>query len=313
MMNDSTLLGPIDRLLGRQVVRRILALCPWIICTLLISLPSGTFHDWALFLLAVLLILNVALRHGTRRLAVADERTLDERQRAVRNQAYRLAYRVIAAAFGIPLWLAFFGGDSPKTWLTHAAANGGLVVFYLELLYLLPTAIIAWMEPDHVEIERPVCWRPTQWQRVSAVLVTMLVGLMVWSIGVVFANSSSSSHHRVVVPALRGAKTRPVPCAYFRATKQVGYGVEGTVQFAAEICWNGKRVWQVWGLNRSDCLPSATFMTSVDLACATHFRRDGTMDVDYVADVRASLLPLIHQRVEVRLVVRPDGHVVEFP
>jgi hypothetical protein len=311
-MNDSALLLPIDRILGRQVVRRILAPTPWVVCALLIILPSQTRRDWAAFLLVVLLVLNVTLRRATRRVAVADERTLDAGERAEHSRAYRLAYRVVAIAVGIPLCLTFLGGGSTATHLAHAASNGGLIVFCLELLYLLPTAIIAWIEPDR-QVEGPVRWRPTAWQQASVVLLTMMVAAMLWSLDVAFATSSSNSRHRVTVPAFGGASARSLPCAYFGATRQVGFGVEGTIRFSAEICWNGKRVWQVWGLNRSDCLPGSGIMTAINETCSTRFRRDGTMDVDYVADVRPSLLPFIHQRVEVRLVVRPNGRVARFP
>src|SRR5947209_2598849 len=42
-------------------------------------------------------------------------------------------------------------------------------------------------------------------------------------------------------------------CGNYWDTREIGHGVGATVQLAAGFCWNGKRVWWIWGLHRGDC------------------------------------------------------------
>lgn len=78
---------------------------------------------------------------------------VDERQRAVREQAHYLAYHSWGAAFGLGLVYWYFAGEFGG-WLPRSY-NERTAVFWTLLLSLvsLPSAIIAWLEPDPVPDE----------------------------------------------------------------------------------------------------------------------------------------------------------------
>jgi hypothetical protein len=295
---------------GRQLVRRVLVVVLVPICLLLILVQdAGT----GVLLVLLLLADNLVLRRATQRLAVAPEAALDEREVAVRNRAYRLAYRLLAVAFGIPLWLLFLTAASDPSWILDDVSNGGLVITSLELLFFLPTAIIAWIEPDMPEAE-PIEWHLTGQQKVAAsLLLTLIFVPVLWSIGVAFAGHSSSYRHVDFRNVPFGPGKRLASCEYFGATKQVRAGIGAQIRLSADLCWNGKQVWQEWGLNRSDCQPSSEVLVVASMTCTTRFGHDGTIHVLYRADAHAALLPFIQRHVTIGLVIRPDGHVIRFP
>lgn len=305
-------------LLGRQRVRRGLTLVLGLICVLLAEGPAvgaliGPDWETALGILAVLLLLglNLVLRSATRRLAVAEDSALDERQEEIRNYAYRLSHRVLAVAFGIPLWLLFF--RSPATgapsWLQDALSNGGLIVVYLELLFFLPTAAIAWIEPDTPEDEE-IEHRRLSWpQRISwTALVSVILLPFALSLALPFVSSTTSNNHIIHFPS--GTSSLGT-CRYVGATTSAGVVVQASVQLAGEYCSNGKRIHRLWGLF-GGCA-SDYFLATIAKHCITTFDRQGTMHLRYLATVKAALLPVVQHRIEINLVVRRDGHILRFP
>lgn len=259
--------------------------------------------------------LNLVLRKATRRLAVAPDGWLDERQERVRNHAYRLSHHVLAVAFGVPLWLLFLqlGRTSGTTpWLREAAGNWGLIVVYLELLYFLPTAAIARIEPDAPEDEVIVRRRLSRLQRLEwMALIAVILLPFVLSLTVAFAGRTTSVAQLANVPPPSSSLGI---CRYVGATKNVGVGVVGaTIQLNGVFCANGKRIKRLWGLFHWDCHPQGTALTSVSMQCYTTFDAHGTMHLQYVASVRPALLPFINRRVTFHLVVRPDGRIIRFP
>jgi hypothetical protein len=100
-----------------------------------------------------------ALFIATHRVADRPTSTLDERQQVVRNRAYRAAYLFVFYAIvlvvGGAMLLFFSGHEIASRWLSHPAnhpaAVSGFGVATLQLVSLLPTAIIAWTERDEPE------------------------------------------------------------------------------------------------------------------------------------------------------------------
>lgn len=99
---------------------------------------------------------DLALFMATHRVADRPTRTLDERQQAIRNRAYRSAYLILFALVTVAVGgaiLAFTTGTQVASqWLAHPeqhpAVLTGFGVIVLQLASLLPTSIIAWNETD---------------------------------------------------------------------------------------------------------------------------------------------------------------------
>jgi hypothetical protein len=129
-------------------------------CAVLVALGgTGVHTPLAFVLLGLIVVQDLALLAATHRVAELAEHALDERQEAVRNHAYRLAYRVVMHALiwpiGLVVVLASF--SDPFGWLAALWANTALVVALgtgvVQLLAFLPTMILAWTEPDPIEAE----------------------------------------------------------------------------------------------------------------------------------------------------------------
>jgi hypothetical protein len=99
---------------------------------------------------------DVLLFVSTHRIADRPTSSLDERERSVRNRAYRTAYLIVfyglTAVIGGALLLFFSGSEVASRWVSHPASHPaaltGFGVATLQLVSLLPSAIIAWTEQD---------------------------------------------------------------------------------------------------------------------------------------------------------------------
>jgi hypothetical protein len=113
----------------------------------------------AFVLIGLLLVADVLLLAVTRQVAELPEGAVDERQEAIRNRAYRLAYRIVMHALiwpiGLVVVLATF--RDPFGWLAALWANTALVIALgtaaAQLVGFLPTMILAWTEPEPIEME----------------------------------------------------------------------------------------------------------------------------------------------------------------
>jgi diacylglycerol kinase len=143
--------------LSHQAIRRTLTLA-WVLCCLaFLTLGGFSIQGAVWFVLFALTlgadILLYAATHG-----VADRATgaLDERQQAVRDRAYRTAYAVVCSGIVVVVggaMLLFFTGNEVAPWWfaapsSHPATLAGFGVATLQLTAFLPTALVAWTEPD---------------------------------------------------------------------------------------------------------------------------------------------------------------------
>lgn len=160
-MNSNTVAHPDSpsqpAILSRRVTRRRLVL-GWAICCLAL-LTLGIFEVkgviWFL-LIALTVTVDTLLYLATRRVTDRPTSSLDERERTVRNRAYRTSY--LAVFYGITVVVAgamllfYTGQELASRWLAHPASHpaflSGLGIATLQLVALLPTAIVAWSELD---------------------------------------------------------------------------------------------------------------------------------------------------------------------
>jgi hypothetical protein len=145
---------------SRQASRRLLVWA-WALCCVGF-LALGVFEIKGLIwfvLFAFALASDGALFISTHRVADRPTSTLDERQQTVRNRAYRSAYLLvfygIVLVVGGAMLLYFTGNEVASQWLSHPARHPALISGFgaatLQLVSLLPTAIIAWTERDEPE------------------------------------------------------------------------------------------------------------------------------------------------------------------
>jgi hypothetical protein len=259
----------------------------------------------------VLLVLNVLLGVASGWLAFARTSTLDQRQVAARNRAYRLAIPLVGAGIVVMIALSIAGGLAP-----HAGVNPSFslvpewlstrrMVALLELVFIAPTAVIAWSvaaEPDLVTT-------PKRTLRGWAPALSIPVLAVVWFIAV----AAMPARTVTVQVAPDGLYRWGATCGHFAAKKEIGYGFGGAFRTQDEVCWNGEHAY-LDGAVRTDCGPmegDADFAV-VSVACTWQGNGDGTMLM--IAHGHISPLPgrLGARDVEIRLIVAPSGGVVSF-
>jgi hypothetical protein len=104
------------------------------------------------------------LRMSTRTVADLPDRFLDERQRALRNRAYRYAYLVLGwiiaslATVGLVAFVVVSENDTATLTTTWDQALGAVLALTL-LISLLPSMVVAWLDrgedPADVIVEMP--------------------------------------------------------------------------------------------------------------------------------------------------------------
>jgi hypothetical protein len=289
---------------GLRVVRRGLVVALLAACAVLTALP-GTFP----FTVAVLVLLNVALGWATLRMASAPDAAVDERQEALRNRSHRIAYWTFALAVGGTIVVAQVASPVSRSWVAGALTSGGGAIAFLELLFVLPGMVVAWLEPDHLPPETAV---PALGGRARLALIMLAVAIA-WpallSVGLVVLPVRTTSAVKPLDSV--GPQTR---CVELMASSQVGFGVEARVPVHAVACGDGRTASQGWGLNRSDCeIASATFATVTADQCSRTVGADGTLHFTYGVTVRPSVLPFLSREVTMQVVVDRNGRVVRFP
>jgi MFS family permease len=122
---------------------------------------------WLVLLLPFALLLRLHLATGG--LAFKADLALDERERALRDQATQVSYRLLSRAvlvlIALTALLLFIGPAFPPLWAWRGGMGPAVVttgIWPLLLLVLakaaalvvaLPTLVVAWLEPDPVREE----------------------------------------------------------------------------------------------------------------------------------------------------------------
>jgi hypothetical protein len=228
------------RRLGSRRSRRVVVGIVVAATALLGSLVPASLHGFAILVVLLLAGLDVALIRATDALAFTHRRALDERERALRDMAYRRGFRLLGLAFAVEILiliatgiLSYYisgAGHGLATSAVDSGIPGRALVGLLEALIMLPTLVIAWVDPDRVADEVPA-GSPSQrlgWLALPAVAAAWLVLMAVGPEQAAAASRNTSSF------SLTGAS-----CAPFAAGRIVGAEFGATVGMRVGVCWNG--------------------------------------------------------------------------
>jgi hypothetical protein len=312
--------------LGRRSVRRGLVALLAAVCIGQLATPPPTYSATTgesstgplLALFMFMILLNIALGRATRRVASAPEALIDEREEALRNRACRIAYFVLVVTVAAVLLVADLAGEQSRTWLGNTVSWSGWLVFG-ELLFILPTMVLAFIEPDRVAREPgEVHDRPTARQRAAAALLLISFGTPVVlsvALAVLPPSVSTSSNGSIVMTTSASGITAPLnDCRHFQADVTVGHGIQAEIPINALACWNGTRATASYGMAKSDCNQGDSVAAVVTtLACSSTTLPDGTLTFTYRALVSSSLLPFLGRTVTVEVSIDKNGHVLAFP
>jgi hypothetical protein len=296
-------------------VRRALVLAVLGISGLLVSQVPASLHGAGMLAVIALVGLDVALIRATGGLAFARARSLDERQSALRDLAYRRGFRLLGLALivGVLLvavsWIVSATRDHAAMSQVDAGIGGRLLVAALELLLMMPTLVIAWMQRDQDEDEPDDVagwgWLPAS---ALAVAVTVLASLAPVAWGA--PESAPQSRNFSVVAEMPGST-----CRHFAGGRTVGAPLGATIGMRAEVCWNGQDafVHPDFTLTRCGADNADDFAQVSDTICTASTDADGTLR--YAVRARISPLPLgiASRDLTMRLVVTRDGRVLEQP
>jgi hypothetical protein len=300
--------------LGRRLVRRCLVLLIALLTVSLLAVGPETPSIQFMPLLVLALCL-LALGRATRRIASANPYDLDERQETIRNTAHRIAYAILAPVLALTVLIANTATPESHLWLSMTIRTGGLISFFLTLFFL-PAMVVAWIEPDRIADESAARGMVSGRTRLAYALVALCVALpLSFSLALPFAPIQTTAFSvEETVAAAGGGPAAPLGCRYFEARKQVGFGYTAVIPISADVCWDGVRAYENWGLNSSDCLPRMTEMLIATVsACRRTTGADGSLRFLYRARLRPALLPFVSRDVDMNLAVDGNGQVVQFP
>jgi len=298
--------------------RRILVVAVLAICAFLAAYP-GSLHGAGIAAALALAAGDAALVRATGGLAFARTRSLDERQAALRDLAYRRGFRLLGLAIVLVIVLGY-ASDVAGFFLMARGPAGvnqldtGLAARFLvaglELLVMMPTLVIAWSQREPADDDpAPAAQRPlgAPALAVPAILAAWLAAVA-WAPVQTAAPSAGTSI---------GADSPGSVCRHFAAGHTYGAGFGATVGMRVEVCWNGR---QAFVDPDPDRMVTACGADDVqDFAVVSGVRCDATVDgtgtLHYTVRARVSPLPLsIGARdVILRLAVTRDGAVLERP
>jgi hypothetical protein len=229
--------------LASRRARRVAVLVILLATALLGSSVPPSFHGLGILVVLCLMVLDLLLVRATGGLAFTRRRTLDERESALRDRAYRRGFRLLGVALAVELLIVIatdylslalsnIGQNGPfsgSSELNNVITGRGLTAI-LELLVMLPTLMIAWADPDHVEPRgrEPGRHAVLLWLSVPAVAAAWLLVVSTVPEQATAASTNSSSF------SMEGAT-----CAQFSAGRIVGSQFGATVGLRVGVCWNG--------------------------------------------------------------------------
>jgi Na+-transporting methylmalonyl-CoA/oxaloacetate decarboxylase gamma subunit len=300
----------------RAVVAAIAADCVGLIAT---SLPGLQVGSVPLLLLSFLVLLNIALGNATERMATAPDGSVDERQEALRNRAHRLAYPALAAVVGAIL-IADVVSTPSREWAEHVLGSGGLFVF-LELLFVLPGMVLAFIEPAPPPPEPDAPARPRAANvhaRVAVALVVMVFALPVLaSVGVAVLPLRISSGVSPSMPppicsgcsassTTAGQPPNLTTCHSFDGQVVVGWGAYAGLEYSGQACWTEQSTSQTipgW------CgMGDQAFVAVTNVDCSST-SAGGTVTFTTRATLSPDLLPFLRRQVTVRVTIDRNGRL----
>jgi hypothetical protein len=284
-------------------------------------------HGAGILVVLALVGLDVLLGVTTGWVAFQPTSRLDERQRALRDRAYRIGFRLVGAGVLMMVLLYIIGGIlqaillGPQSRSTSDGFSPRTVLAILELLAIAPTVVSAWLLPS----DSGSSGLATRWLPLIAVPIVALAWL-----GAVLAAPLETTVLATVPDNqfTMGA----AQCGHFGAVKRVASGFGGATRLEAEVCWNGQQAFTYGdpslprpvslpaeefsmafpGLTSCMPLPSDTDFGNVVEHCTGNIDGDGTLHL--TLNGRVSPLPggAGTRELQIRLVVTRDGKLIVF-
>jgi hypothetical protein len=198
--------------------------------------------------------------------------------------------------------------------------GGRAILALMELLVILPTAVIAWQQPADVGSQRS----PRDWLWLGAIPLLALAWLMVVSAG--------PDQLLTRVGPDGGFSLANASCQHYAAQRRVAFGFGGAIRAGVEVCWNGRQAFVFGNPNLTpptanlpveggmpylndlfSCEPSPidTDFASVSEQCAEQIDADGTMRLT-VAGLLSPAGRLAQRQLRIELVVDRNGKVIRF-
>ena len=234
------------RLAGRPG-RRSLVVAAWTLIALLASaLP---LHGFGILVVMALAGLDILLLQATGWLAFRRGSRLDERQRRLRDFAYRRGFRWIGLAI-VLLYVLWLASDIAVTVISattsqfsipaFSAVNTGtpgrIVIALAEVLLMLPTCVIAWREDgggdtdgvaDGTERDRRRTW--VAWLVLPGIVAA-------WFAAVVWLPLQSAPHGSF---SSSGGGPSGTTCQTYAGGVMAGAEFGASVGLRANVCWDG--------------------------------------------------------------------------
>jgi hypothetical protein len=104
---------------------------------------------------AIASVIGWVLRTAVRRVPDLPDEEIDERQVALRDRTYLIAYRILAATFAWLVLAAYIVGDASATRVVSSSVADWIMAdamfLIIPLVAFLPSAVLAWYAPDEVD------------------------------------------------------------------------------------------------------------------------------------------------------------------
>lgn len=304
---------------------RVLVVAVLATCGLLVSGLPRSLHGTGIALVVGLVVLDLVLVGATRGLAFARARSLDERQIAVRNLAYRRGFRLLGPALvvAVAIWVvgSSIAGSGFLPGLPFVQVDGGVsgrfIVGVLELVAMMPTLVIAWVEPG------PAAGRLA---RLAAPAMAGSTTILVWLLTLALAPVQQAAPNGDLL--LVGASWPGGTCHHFVGGRIIGAGFGATLGTHVEVCWDGRRAFvvgtpggpgtgQLFAPEGEPTLTACGADSRGDFAivsgatCTSRTSADGTLHYSFRARVSPLPFEIGAREVTMNLVVTRQGRVLE--
>ena len=306
-------------------------------------------HGFGILVVVALAGLDILLLQATGGLAFRGESGLDERQRRLRDFAYRRGFRWIGLAI-VLLYVVWLGSDIAVTIASQFSIPAGsavdvgipgrIALAMAELLLMVPTCVVAWREDGGDGGTDAAEDGSGRDRRRTWVAWLVLPGLVAaWLAAVIWLPPQSAPHGSF---SESGGGPSGAACQEFAGGTVVGAEFGATVGLGANVCWDGTLAYVVGDPSlpipasaiRDYAVPGFTptaseidpaqpqlsgcgWDTTADFAavsrttCTERIDANGTMR--YTVSARVAPLPfgIASREVSVDLVVTRNGKVLE--
>jgi hypothetical protein len=304
------------RRLSTRSTSRALVIASTFVWLLFISPIPRSLDGAGMPLALLLLALDLVMASSVGWLAFARTASLDERQAALRDRAYRIAFRLILVGVIVMIVAVFVGsliasaGPDPTMTQTPVVFGGRWIVGLLELLVATPTAVITWLLPGSLhetDLPSEVRSGARRWLPLAAVL--LLAALWLLTIAATPVRVSS-----VISDPFHGSMSGAT-CGHFSTSRAIGYGFGAEVRLDVQPCWDANHAFDYPGIplaERERCSvdPGTAEFARVTKTCAERTDADGTLHYSVHATILAGLFPPVTRDVTLELEVTKDGKVV---